>query len=82
MHGTIPERGYWVYQPVRKNFSFATADAGVKEFEPRCEIKNQRFAVNTESEWKIPKSWGACNVVIYGEPGAKFSLYEYSDEQE
>lgn len=82
VHGTIPERGYWVYQPVRKNFSFATADAGVKEFEPRCEIKNQRFAVNTESEWKIPKSWGACNVVIYGEPGAKFSLYEYSDEQE
>lgn len=79
VHGTISERGYWTYQPVRRNFSFATADAGIKEFEPRCEIKNQRFAVTTENEWRIPKSWGACNVVIYGEPGSNFSLYEYAD---
>ena len=82
VHGTISERGYWAYQPVRRNFSFATADAGIKEIEPRCEIRNQRFTVNTESEWRIPKSWGACSVVIYGEPGAKFSLYEYSDNPE
>lgn len=82
VHGTIPERGYWTYQPVRRNFSFSKADAGVKEFEPRCKIRNQRFAVNTQSEWKIPKSWGACNVVIYGEPGAKFSVYEYADTAE
>ena len=82
VNGTISERGYWHYQPVRRNFSFATADAGVKEFEPRCEIKNQRFEVNTQSEWKIPKSWGACNVVVYGEPGSKFSIYEYADTPE
>ena len=82
VHGTISERGYWTYQPVRRNFSFATLDAGIKELEPRCEIKNQRFAANTENEWKIPNSWGACSVVIYGEPGAKFSLYEYSDNPE
>ncbi len=82
VQGTISERGYWAYQPVRRNFSFATADVGVKEFEPRCKIRNQRFIVNTESEWKIPKSWGACNVVVYGEPGAKFSIYEYADTPE
>ena len=82
VHGTISERGYWAYQPVRRNFSFATAETDIKEIEPRCEIRNQRFPVNTESEWRIPKSWGACSIVIYGEPGAKFSLYEYSDNQE
>ena len=82
VQGTISERGYWTYQPVRRNFSFATADAGIKEFEPRCEIRNQRFSVTTENEWRIPKSWGACMVVIYGEPGAKFSLYEYADSKE
>ena len=82
VHGTISERGYWTYQPVRRNFSFATADAGTKELEPRCEIRNQRFAANTENEWKIPKSWGTCSIVIYGEPGSKFSLFEFSDIQE
>ena len=82
VQGTISERGYWTYQPIRRNFSFATADAGITEFEPRCEIRNQRFSMTTESEWRIPKSWGACMVVIYGEPGANFSLYEYADSKE
>ncbi|MBT8142428.1 MAG: hypothetical protein HKN88_02730 [Gammaproteobacteria bacterium] len=76
---TIGDLGYWTYTPMRRVFAFAAAEEGVKEFEPRCARKNQRFTVTTTSEWKIPDSWGACTVVIYGTPGAKFSLYEHAD---
>jgi len=77
--GKISKHGYWSYQPLRRNFSFLSAEAGVKEIEPRCEIRNQRFTVNTTNEWRIPKSWGKCTIVIYGEPGANFALNEHAD---
>lgn len=80
VNNEIGERGYFSYTPTRRIFAFHSADAGVSEFEPRCQRKNQRFPVNTTNEWKIPASWGDCTIVIYGTPGAKFALTEYADE--
>lgn len=78
--GVIGSHGHWTYMPMRSIFAFHTADEGVKEIEPRCERKSQHFPVNTENEWKIPKTWGDCSIVVYGTPGAKFELLEYNDE--
>jgi len=79
VRGKINDRGYWHYKPLRRVFSFASADENVKEFEPRCEHSNKRFQVNTTSEWKIPDSWGDCSIVIYGEPGSTFALFEFDE---
>jgi len=76
VRGVINERGYWVHTPLRSVFAFSAAEDGVKEIEPRCERKSQRFPINTSNEWKVPNSWGYCTIVVYGEPGARFDLLE------
>lgn len=78
----LDERGQWVYRPLHSNFSFNAVTEGVKSFQPRCDRSNKTFPVATGKEWRIPKSWGYCTVVISGEPGAAFEFMEYPDAEE
>lgn len=74
--------GRWSYAPLRREFAFDDINGELDEFELRCDWKRFRDDVNSESTWRIPGSWGKCQLYVYGEPGTTFKFIEYREKVE
>jgi TonB family protein len=64
----------WNFSPVRNDFTLANIRGTLKSIDMRCDNKRFESDVTEFVEWHIPKSWGSCQVHIYGEPGATFDV--------
>lgn len=66
----------WQYRPLRRAIEIADIDGDLGNLELRCEW--QRFVDEAREgvTWNIPESWGDCSLVVYGETGATFKLFE------
>jgi TonB family protein len=67
----------WQHELMRREFAFDRIEGAVDDFEVRCDWRRLRAKVNTSDAWRIPDAWGACTVLVFGEPGAKLRLVEY-----
>lgn len=67
----------WQHELLRREFAFDRIDGPVGDFEIRCDWRRLRAKVNTTDAWRIPDSWGACTILVFGEPGARLRLVEY-----
>ena len=66
----------WSTQLLRREFAFASADGNPERFELRCENKHYGAAFDTENQWRVPDSWGACWLIVFGPADATFKLVE------
>jgi len=66
----------WQYRPLRRAIEIADVDGELGKLELRCEW--QRFVDKAREgvTWNIPESWGDCSLVVHGETGATFKLFE------
>jgi len=82
--GEIPEHAgrmiAWSYRPLRREFAFYNINGELNEFELRCDWKRFRDDAGKEASWKIPESWGECNLYVYGDIGTTFQFVEYPEE--
>ena len=66
----------WQYRPLRRSIEITDVDGELGDLELRCEW--QRFVDQAREgvTWNIPESWGDCSLVVRGETGSTFKLFE------
>jgi len=76
----INERENWNHYLARKSFTFANIEGKLNAVDIRCENHFSTYALEKEQQWKIPASWGKCQLFVKGEQGAKFNLVEIANQ--
>ncbi len=66
----------WDYSLLRQKFSLAAIEGELGDIEIRCSRQRVVDKAREGISWVIPDSWGSCSVIVFGEPGATFSLLE------
>ena len=66
----------WQYRPLRRAIEIADIRGQLGDLELRCEW--QRFVDQAREgvTWIIPRNWGDCLLVVHGEAGSTFKLFE------
>ena len=67
----------WVYEPLRRTFSFAALNGNVERFEVRCERNRLDGPVAAGQAWTLPDDARDCRVFVFGDDGASFDFVEY-----
>jgi TonB family protein len=67
----------WRHQLLRREFSVIPNDGKVDKVEIRCDWRRTTDVISDEKAWKVPASWGNCQVFVFGDPGATLKLVEY-----
>lgn len=70
----------WSHNLVRNAFSIQDIQGEIEQLDVRCENKRYIYKVEEESVWKIPSSWGNCQVLISGKPKTSFKLLEVNGD--
>jgi TonB family protein len=66
----------WHYDLLRRRFTIEAISGNLRDLEIRCQRQRVVDKVREDISWEIPASWGSCSVIVFGEPGAKFTLFE------
>lgn len=77
LNGIIGRHGNWAAELIRYEFSFDYFSDEVDKFELRCDLKRQSFDVKMNHVWSVPKSWGKCTIVVFGDVDADFRFSQH-----
>lgn len=66
----------WQYRPLRRAIEIADVDGELGNLELRCEWQHFVDRAREGVRWTIPEGWGDCSLVVYGETGSTFKLFE------
>lgn len=75
--GVVSKRGLWSYDLARNKFSIADINGKLEKLTIFCSNRVIESPITGKEAWKIPASFGNCDVHVHGEAGATFKLYEY-----
>ncbi len=67
----------WTYAPSRRIFAVTDLRGEIDSIDVRCKRRNAQLPFETEVEWALPESWGACTLTFNGKEGAEFTMYEF-----
>lgn len=67
---------HWQYRPLRRAIEIADVDGELGNLELRCEWRRFVDQARAGVTWNIPESWGDCSLVVHGEAGSTFKLFE------
>lgn len=70
---------FYRYSLARKGFSLHNVQGKLNEVEVRCGYKYSTYQAKVNHVWNIPKSWGSCEVFVYGDKGSSFIITEQPD---
>lgn len=70
-------RPNWQHELLRRKFAFADVNGPVQDFQLRCDWKKVSDAVSTEKTWEVPRSWGWCQLFVFGDVGASLKVIEH-----
>ena len=65
------------HQLMRREFSVIPQSGTVNEVEIRCDWRRTTDSVAPDKTWRIPDSWGDCQVFVFGDKDATFKLVEF-----
>jgi TonB family protein len=65
------------HQLMRREFSVIPQSGTVNEVEIRCDWRRTTDSIAPDKAWKIPDSWGDCQVFVFGDKDATFKLVEF-----
>lgn len=77
VEGRTNEAGFFFVDLHKTGFGIIDADVAINEFKLRCQKKYVFFAYEEGKEYRIPKSWGDCNLQVLGEANGRFSLVQF-----
>ncbi len=66
----------WQYRPLRRAIEIADVEGELDNLELRCEWRRFTDEAREGVTWNIPESWGDCTLVVDGETGSTFRLFE------
>ena len=72
------ELASWSVGLLRREIQFENLFGSFDRFELRCDFKRFVAKLNDTSTWKVPATWGACSLYVFGSEGATLKLVEYS----
>jgi TonB family protein len=76
VQGEVGSNGDWWHSLSRNRFMFSDIAGTLDTVELRCDNKREKYTVAEFTEWKIPKSWGRCKIMVVGDTLANFNLVE------
>jgi TonB family protein len=76
VQGEIGSNGDWWHSLSRNRFMFSDIEGTLNTVEVRCDNKREKYTVAQNTEWKIPKRWGRCKIMVVGDTQANFNLVE------
>lgn len=74
--GKVSQSGRWSHNLARNSFVITDIEGRLDKLEVRCSRKFRSFTVSDQTQWKIPESWGKCNIHLLGQEQSKFNLVE------
>lgn len=66
----------WHYDPLRRKVRIAEVDGELGNIELRCAWRRIVDKARPGKSWDLPEDWGDCSIIVFGEPGSSFTLYE------
>jgi TonB family protein len=69
----------WSHTPTGRLLTFADVEQGVHRYEARCDAKRMAGTVENGLALSLPETWGNCDLLVFGDEGATFSLTESID---
>ncbi len=67
------------YRPVHRIFTVTDVVGELKTITARCEHRNLELEYQTEVDWTLPASFGACALDFAGDDGTTFTIYEFKE---
>ena len=67
----------WRHQLLRREFMVEPGQGTLDKLEIRCDWRRTVDVVRPDKSWKVPTSWGNCQVFVFGDPDATLKLVEY-----
>jgi hypothetical protein len=61
---------------LRRSIEIADVDGELGDLELRCEWQRYVDRAREGVTWNIPESWGDCSLVVSGETGSTFMVFE------
>jgi TonB family protein len=79
VESNIGDEGVWRYDLARQSFGFNNDTKQLRKLDVRCENKHLTYAIEGNSVWTVPKSYGKCSIYVYGDQNAAVSLVEVTN---
>lgn len=76
---TLNDEGHYFHRLARNQFAFVSIDGQLNTVEVRCDSHYESFTIAIDHIWKIPKSWGQCQLLIKGHENTRFNLVELAN---
>jgi hypothetical protein len=67
----------WMHTLSRRTFAIADVDGNVRSLDVECDRRTTELEFESDVEWSLPESWGACSVFVDGKRDTTFNLYEF-----
>lgn len=74
VNGKVGDHANWVYTLLKDEMSFDVHQGEIAELKLRCEKRFVGFRFAEHSTFRIPSSFGACELEVIGNPGTTFTL--------
>jgi hypothetical protein len=76
VRANIEGKGVYFHNLVRQSFGFTNIDGKLETVEVRCDSKREIYTIAPDNVWKIPSSWGQCQLLVSGDEKTSFDLVE------
>jgi len=80
VESNMGDDGVWRYDLARQSFGFKSDTSLLRKLDVRCENKHLTYAIDGNSVWTVPKSYGKCSIYVYGDNNATISLVEVTNK--
>lgn len=74
LKGVTNEFGYWQLALLKPGVYIDSVEANIEEVNFQCQNKFQAFQFQEGVEYKIPASWGRCEMYVKGKPNVEFDI--------
>ncbi len=76
VNASIENEGVFFHRLARQSFGFTNIEGKLETVEVRCDSKREIYTVAPDNIWKIPQSWGQCQLLVSGDEQTSFDLVE------
>lgn len=67
----------WSHSLTSRTFTLANVDGRIHDLNVACDKTAAKLNYETDAEWTLPDSWGACKLQVSAKRGTSFALYEF-----
>jgi TonB family protein len=73
----LSDRGYEYHDLTKRSFEIDIVEGGIEKLNFYCTRSFGTMAFSPDSSYRVPESWGACDLLVVGRPKTKAKLYQF-----